>query len=146
MVNLIGIIRISGIVKMEKKHAEETMKRLRLKKKYTCVLIDERPEMLGMLDVVKNFVAYGTIDEKTLVELLKHRGKKIGNVKAKLTEAEANKIAKEVMAGKSLEECGIVPWFGMHPARGGLDTKHHVPKGVLGNHKDKLNELIARML
>jgi len=143
---VIAIIRISGIVKMEKKKAEETMKRLRLKKKYTCVLVDERPEMLGMIEVVKNFVAFGKIDEKTLADLLKYRGKKIGNVKAKVSEAEAVKIAKEIMAGKTLEETGIVPWFGLHPARGGIDTKHHVPKGVLGNHKDKLNELIERML
>ena len=145
-------IRISGLIKIEKKKIEETMQRLRLKRKYTCVLLNDKPEIMGMIDVVKNIIAYGIINEKTLVLLLKNRGKKIGNVKAKLSEAEATKIAKEVLAGKKLEECGIVPFFGLHPARGGIYTKLHFPKGVLGYNKDKktgeekINDLIERML
>ncbi len=145
-------IRISGLIKIEKKNVEETMQRLRLKRKYTCVILDERPETMGMIKIVKNIIAYGKIDEKTLTLLLKHRGKKIGNVKAKLSEAESAKIAKEVMAGKKLEALGIVPFFGLHPARGGIYTKLHFPKGVLGYNRDKatgeekINELIQRML
>jgi len=149
---MIAAIRISGLIKVEKKKVEETMQRLRLKRKYTCVILDEKPETLGMIRIVKNLIAYGKIDEKTLTLLLKHRGKKIGNVKAKLTEAEAAKVAKEVMAGKKLESLGIVPFFGLHPARGGIYTKLHFPKGVLGHNRDKktneekINELIERML
>ncbi|MEK6885594.1 MAG: hypothetical protein AABX17_01355 [Nanoarchaeota archaeon] len=149
---MIVAVRISGLIKIEKAHVEETMRRLRMKRKYTCVLLNEKPETLGMIKIVKNIIAYGKLDEKMLVLLLKNRGKKIGNVKAKLTEAEATKIAKEVMAGKSLEDCGIVPFFGLHPARGGINTKLHFPKGVLGYNKDKktgeekINDLLGRML
>ncbi len=142
----LAAIRISGLIKIEKKKVEETMQRLRLKRKYTCVILDEKPETLGMIKVVKNLIAFGKIDEKTLALLLKNRGKKIGNVKAKLSEAEASNIAKEVLAGKKLEALGIVPFFGLHPARGGIYTKVHFPKGVLGNNKEKINELIERML
>ena len=126
---------------------DQQLVRLRLGKKFTLSIIDEnKPEIKGMLVRVKDFVAFGKIDEKTLIELLKHRGKKIGNVKAKISEAEAIKVAKEIMNGKSLEEFGIKPWIGLHPARGGIETKLHYPRGVLGDHKEKINELIKRML
>ena len=140
---MLALIRISGLNKTNKK-VEETMQRLRLKKKYTCVVIKEVPEMLGMVEKVRNCIAFGKIDEKTLIELIKARGKKIGASKAKVTDAEA--IAKEVLSGKKLDELGVVPFFGLHPARGGIDSKHHYPKGVMGDHKEKINELITRML
>jgi large subunit ribosomal protein L30 len=142
---MIAIIRIHGMIKV-KQNVDETLSRLKLRKKYTCAIVNETPEMIGMIQEVKDFVAFGKIDEKTLTEIIKMRGKKIGNTKAKISEAEAQKAAKEVASGKRLEDLGIKPFFGLHPARGGIDTKHHFPKGVLGSHKDKLNELIQRML
>jgi large subunit ribosomal protein L30 len=140
---MIAIIRISGLVKMNKK-LEETMSRLRLRKKYTCVVIPEKPELLGMVQDLRNLTAFGTIDEKTLVELIKARAKKIGKKNEKV--ADADKKAKEILSGKTFEELGIKPWFGLHPARGGIDSKHHYPKGVLGDHKNDINKLIMRML
>jgi len=141
-----ALIRITGFVGMNSK-VEETMSRLRLRKKYVCVIIDEnKSETAGMLDKVKNFVAFGDIDEKTLTELVKARGKKIGNAKAKVSEADASKIAKEILAGKNIEKLGIKPFFRLHPARGGINTKLHYPRGVIGNHEDKIKELILRML
>ena len=123
------------------------MSRLRLRKKYTCSIVDEnKKEIFGMVDKVRNFIAFGKLDEKTLIELIKARGKKIGNVKAKISEAEATKAAKEVMAGKNLEELKIKPWFGLHPARGGIETKLHYPRGVIGDNKEDINKLIMRML
>src|SRR3989344_4318949 len=123
---MIALIRIHGMIKLNG-DVSETLSRLRLRKKK-----------------VKDFIAFGKIDEKTLAELIKARGKVIGNTKKKVENPE--KIAKEVLAGKNLEELGIKPWFGLHPARGGIDTKHHYPKGVLGNHHEDINKLIARML
>jgi large subunit ribosomal protein L30 len=142
---MIVAIRIHGLIKL-KQGIVNTLDRLRMRRKYTLVLLPERPEILGMIQNVKDFIAFGTITEKNLADLIAARGKVIGDVKAKISEAQAAKIAKEVMAGKSLEELKVKPWFGLHPARGGIDTKVHYPKGVLGNHGDKLNELIERML
>jgi len=140
---MLAVIRISGKVKMKGK-VEETMNRLRLRKKYSCVLIPEKPEMMGMIKDVRNFVAFGNIDEKTLIELIKARGKQAGKRNEKVKDAE--KIAKEILAGKKLEELGIKPWFGLHPARGGIDSKHHYPKGVMGDHKQDINKLLLKML
>ena len=139
---MISIIRIHGLIKVPVK-VQDTMYRLGLRKKYTCVIVNENLEMIGMLKKIKDFVAFGKIDEKTLTEIIKARGKVIGDAKGKIKDAE--KIAKEVFAGKKLEELKVKPFFGLHPARGGIDTKHHYPKGVLGQHED-ISKLIMRML
>ena len=140
---MIAIIRISGMIGTHWK-IDETLFRLRLRKKYCCVLLNETPEMLGMIKRIKDFVAFGKINEETLVALIKVRAKKIGNKNAKIENPE--KIAKELLAGKTLEDLGLKPFFGLHPARGGIKSKVHYPKGVLGNHKDDINKLIMRML
>ncbi len=141
---MIAVIRIHGMIKVNEK-VSEAMHRLRLRKKYTCVIVDEKtPEIAGVIQKIRSFVAYGEIDEKTLAELIKIRGKMIGDSQGKVKDAD--KAAKEVLAGKKLEELKIKPWFGLHPARGGIDTKHHFPEGVLGNHGKEINKLIQRML
>jgi large subunit ribosomal protein L30 len=140
---IIAIIRISGQIKL-RKDMQETLYRLGVRKKYSCVLVQDKPEIIGMLEKIRNFVAIGEIDEKTLTELIKMRGKKLGKAKSKVENAD--KIAKEILAGKTLRELGLKPFFGLHPARGGIDTKHHYPKGVLGEHGKDINKLIMRML
>jgi large subunit ribosomal protein L30 len=97
-----------------------------------------------MLKVVRNFVAFGGINRETLVELIKKRGKS-----TKKEKIDADKIASELLEGKTekkLEDLGLKPFFSMHPPRGGIDSKIHSPKGVLGDNKEKINDLIRRML
>jgi len=117
---MICIIRISGQVGLKGKIVE-TLNRLRLGKKYSCVVVEPTKENLGMLKKVDNFVAYGELNEETYKELVKKRGKKD-------------------------QEGKLKPFFRLHPPRGGIKTKLHFPKGVLGNHKEKINNLVKRML
>ena len=119
----IAVIRIHGMVKI-KKRVEETLQRLRLKRKYACVVLDKpTKEQLGMVKKVRNFVAFGEIDEKTYKELVDKRGKKDKDGELK-------------------------PFFRLHPPRKGIESKKHfgVGKGVLGDNKNKINDLIRRML
>ena len=139
---MIAIIRISGIPEIPMK-VQETLYRLRLRKKYTCVLMHERPENLGMLELVRNFVAFGKIDKETLMELIKVRGK---STKGKIDAAKIVSELSESKTEKSLEDLGLKPFFALHPPRGGIDSKNHYPRGVLGNNKEKINDLIRRML
>lgn len=114
----IVVIRIAGKVGL-KKDIEETLKRLNLKKKYNCVVLENVNEVqLGMIKKVKDFVAFGEIDEETHKKLKENREEK----------------------GK---KC-----FRLHPPRKGADTKKHcgVKRGILGNNKNKINDLIKRML
>ncbi len=116
-----AIIRISGQVGLES-HIAETLNRLKLKRKYVCVVLkNPTKEQLGMLKKVKDNVAYGEIDDATYKELVEKRGKKDSEGKLK-------------------------PFFRLHPPRKGIKAKVHFPKGVLGDHKEKINDLIRRML
>jgi large subunit ribosomal protein L30 len=138
---MITIIRITGMVNMHG-DAQETLSRLRLRRKYACTLIDETPEMLGMIKKVRSFIAYGKLEKKDLIELIAKRGQPIDKNK----KVDAEKTADMIIKNKSFDDTGLKPFFRLHPARGGIETKQHYPKGVLGDHKDKLNELIKRML
>ena len=114
----LAIIRIKGQVGL-RKDIIETLNRLRLKKKYNCiVLTNPAKEQLGMIKKVKDLVAFGNINEDTYKELVEKRGK----------------ISKT--------------FFKLHPPRGGIDSKKHfgVNKGVLGNNREGINKLIMRML
>lgn len=141
---MIALIRISGIPEIPIKE-KTSLDRLRLRKKFTCVLVAETPEYLGMIRRVENFIAYGKIDKDTLIELIKKRGKIVG----KRAKINAEKIAEEMMnakTAKKLSDFGLKPFFALHPPRGGIDSKTHYPKGVLGNNNENINKLIMRML
>ena len=147
---MIAVVRISGLVEIRKDFAE-TLNRLLLKKKYNCIVMQEKPELLGMLKKTENFVAYGSIDKEMLVKLIEKRGKLIKSIDTKnkkenKTKIDASKIASGIIEGKKLEEFGLKPFFRLHPPRGGIKSKVHFPKGVLGNHGGKISKLIERML
>jgi large subunit ribosomal protein L30 len=136
-----AIIRIAGQIGLTK-NVKETLDRLRIRRKYACVVVKETPVIKGMLKKVVNFVAYGDISKETFVELLTKRGQSVDKKK----KINAAKAVEELEKGKKYSEVGLKPFFRLHPARGGINTKVHFPKGVLGNHKEKINELIKRML
>ncbi|MBU0894329.1 MAG: uL30 family ribosomal protein [Nanoarchaeota archaeon] len=112
------IIRIKGQVGL-KKEIIETLYRLRLRKKYSCIVIDKPTKIqLGMINKVRDFVAFGEISEEVYKRLVEKRKTKIKN------------------------------FFRLHPPRGGIESKKHfgVGKGVLGNNGKEINKLVERML
>ncbi len=114
----IAVIRIKGMVDIGKIVAE-TFNRLKLRKKYSCVVLENpNKEQIGMIEKVRNFAAYGNINEETYKKLNEKRKTRIKN------------------------------FFRLHPPRGGIDSKLHFGKkrGVLGDNGEKINELIERML
>ena len=113
------IIRIKGQVGINK-DVKETLFRLRLRRKYSCITLETTKENMGMLKKVRSFVSYGEISKETYEKLVKERGKK---------DTQGN----------------LKPFFRLHPPRGGANTKFHYPKGILGENKE-INELILRML
>ena len=116
---LIAIIRIAGGVKVPK-DIKNALYRLRLRRKYACVVVKPTKDILGMIKKVKYYVAYGEIDKETYDKLVKARGKKVD--------------------GK------LKPFFRLHPPRKGIKSKLQYPKGVLSNNKKDINKLIERML
>jgi len=138
--NIIAVIRIDGEVKVKPKTAE-TLDRLRLRRKYSCILVNgSNKSLMGMLEVTKHHVAYGPIERDILEKLIKARGKKING------KFNSGDVSDEIINGKSLEELGLKPFFRLHPPRGGIKSKLNYPKGVLGNNKSDINKLVERML
>ncbi len=150
-----AVIRLRGSVKV-RREILDTLKMLRLHRVNHCVLVPETKDFKGMLAKVKDYVTYGEINKETLVELLKKRGKLVGN--KKLTEEKLKEItgyesfesfADALLSGKvklkDFEQ--IKPVFRLNSPRKGLKSKKlHWPKGDLGYRGEAINELIARML
>ena len=140
---MIVVIRISGKVKINKE-IEETLSRLCLRRKYSCILIHPKDKVkIGMLKKVRNYVSYGEIEKGMMTRLIEQRGIRKDKKEIKTPE----KIAAELEKGKKPEEQEIKPFFRLHPPRGGMkkSTKHTYPRGILGDNKE-INKLIERML
>ena len=139
---MILVIRISGLVKVDKK-VEEALYRMRLRRKYSATLLEDNEKNRKFLKKIRNYVAYGKINNKTLERLIDLRGRPIKKEK----KIDSKKIIVE-MEKKNLKELGLKPFFRLHPPRGGIESKKHsgIGKGVLGDNKEKINELLERML
>lgn len=119
---MICAIRIRGQVGL-KSEVKETLYRLRLRRKYACVVFDKPTEsQIGMIKSMRDFISYGEISEETHKKLVEKRGKK-----------------------NPEKEGEIKPFFRLHPPRGGAKTKIHYPKGILGENKE-MDKLVERML
>ena len=81
--NKIAVVRIRGS-KGVRKEIKDTMKMLRLYKQNNCIIVDNKPNLIGMLKKVKDYVTWGETNEETFKELLSKRGRIVG--KKKLTE------------------------------------------------------------
>ena len=138
---MICIIRIKGKVGINK-DVNETLNRLRLRKKYSCVVLNPKKEQSGMIKKVTDFIAFGEIKEDTINKLIEMRGQIINKSK----KIDVKKIVEEIKKGKKYEELNLKPFFRLHSPRKGINSKIHFPKGVLGNNKNKINDLIERML
>ena len=67
IIQIRGTIRVSFTVK-------DTLKKLKLKKKHNCRIIEDSPSIKGMVEKIKHLVTWGDIDDETIT-LLKARGK-----------------------------------------------------------------------
>ncbi len=140
---MIAVIRISGMVGVSR-IIDEALYRLRLRKKYVLTLINPTPENLKLLKQIRNYVAYGDIQKETLKLLIEKRAE----LKDKSEKLDVEKVMKD-LEKKPISDLSIKPFFRLHPPRGGIDAKKHfgvTKKAVLGDNKEKINDLIERML
>ena len=99
-------------------------------------------EQVGMIKKVRDFVASGDIKKDVFEKLIDSRGQKINKDK----KIDSKKIVEELEKGKTYESLNLKPFFRLHPPRGGIKSKLHFPRGVLGDNKEHINKLIDRML
>jgi large subunit ribosomal protein L30 len=150
---MFAIVRLRGEVNV-RPEIKATLGMLRIHRVNHCVVVNEDPHYRGMIQKVKDYVAWGKIDDDTLTLLLEKRGRLSGN--RRLTEEflkENTKYStfKELAAAlnsdsANLNDLGIKPIFRLHPARKGLRTTKKTAQqgGDLGFRQD-LTGLIKRM-
>jgi len=153
----IAIVRIRGRVKV-KKEIEDSMKMLRLYNKHTCVIVKDSQNIAGMIFKFKDYVTWGEIDEPTFKALLEKRGRLVGNkkfseeyLKEKL-KIGVDEFVKDFFSFKrELKDIpGVKLFFKLCSPTGGFERKGIKTPfsmgGVLGYRKDKINDLIMRMI
>ncbi len=151
----IAVVLIRGTVNTHP-DVRKTLELLRLLKKNACVVIDDNEVNRGMVQRVKDYVTYGLVDEKFYTEMIAKRGELVGQDKVSDNKKiDSAKIAKEYFEGKLKlrdfePKYSLKPFFRLHPPIGGFERKGikmpYAKGGVLGDRKDKVSELIAKML
>ncbi|HDP73488.1 MAG TPA: hypothetical protein ENN46_00820 [Candidatus Woesearchaeota archaeon] len=105
---------------------KDALDRLSLRKKMVCSVFDKSPSLMGMLERVKDYATYGEISDETFKLL-----------------SEKRKDRKAGSGSKSSV-------FFLAPPKGGFERKGiKVPfsnGGVLGYRKEKMNDLILKMI
>ena len=152
-------VRVRGAPGM-KREILDTIKMLRMHKVNHGVLLWGEKSAIGMLTKCKDYIAYGEIDEKTLVRLLRVRGRIEGNTQLtdehvkNLTKYENIKeLAKALLIGeikyREKDIYKIKPVFRMHPPQKGFRgsiKKHYNEGGTLGYVEKYIIELIQKMI
>jgi large subunit ribosomal protein L30 len=151
------IVRISGKQGLTKK-VKNTFKLLNLHKKHTCVIVNSSKDILGMIKVLKDHSTWGEIDKETLSMLLEKRGRLPGktNLSLEYLKEKVNKnfeeVSSDLIEGKLTIKSipGLKPFFRLAPPKKGYETKGTKKPfslgGALGYRKNKINDLIQRML
>ena len=108
-----------------KKDIIATMNSLLLRQRLACVVVPDTPSNRAAAFKCKDYTTFGTITEETYKELVEKRGEKGPDGKLK-------------------------KYFRLHPPRGGFEKKGIKQPfglgGALGHRKDKMNDLIKKML
>jgi len=115
----IAVVRIRGLVTI-RRDIKDTLDMLRLYRKNYCVILEDKPSVIGMLKKINDYVTWGEIDEATLKLLAEKRGEK------------DKKFFRLQPPRKGFERKGIKKPFSVG--------------GALGYRGEKISELIKRMI
>lgn len=150
----IAVVRVRGQVGT-RGDVEDTLRRLRLTRVNHCVVIDDSPQMMGMVKKCANYITWGEIDSGTLALLIEKRGRAPGNRRISSEELRISGVDSfESLSEKVCNfECELdalkclKPVFRLHPpSRGYRHVKKPYPRGALGYRGEKINELLRRMV
>ena len=145
----IAVIRVRGSTKV-RTTINDTLDMLNIPNVNNCTLIPETPTYNGMLQKTKDYVTWGTINKETFTKLLLKWGRTTQNQKVTEEYLKQNKTTiTDLLEGKKkFKDANIKPTFRLHPPRKGYEgvKRPYSMKGALGNRKEKINELLERMI
>lgn len=156
VMGLLAVIRIRGTPD-KRPEERQALALLGLHKRFHCTLVQDTPDIRGMLKTVEYAVTYGEVDVDTLAEVLQRRGRMIGNKRLNLEYLKEigfesfEDLASALIEGriKINDLRHLKPIFRLHPPRGGFKgslKKHYNEGGELGYRKLAINELLRLMI
>ncbi|MBU1204982.1 MAG: uL30 family ribosomal protein [Nanoarchaeota archaeon] len=137
----LAVIRIRGQTGI-KKDIKDTLKMLCLYRSNYCVVVDD--SLLGMIKKAKDYVTWGEIDDETYNLLVEKRGEEF---KGRETDSKKKINYKKfiIVNNKKYKK-----YFRLSPPRGGFERKGiktpFTKSGALGYRKEKINDLIKKMI
>ena len=151
-----AVIRVRGQPDVNY-NIEFTMGLLGLNKVNHCVIVPENDSVKGMLQVAKDYVTWGEVDQATLADMIRARGKVVGDeavtdeyLKEKSEFATIDDLAKAIIESdyKLRDVEGVKPVVRLHPPVKGYEGNKRSYKngGALGYRGAAINDLIKRML
>jgi large subunit ribosomal protein L30 len=148
------VVRMRGTVNVPY-WADTTLENLNLAKKFRATIVPESTEYLGMLNKIRQIVAWCRVDFETVKDLLDKKARKTASQPLKESDLPkeygsldklASDIANDVVVFSKLD--GIKPWFALNPPRGGFKKsikKQTTQNGILGENKLLIN-LVKKMM
>ena len=157
MSNKIVVIRIRGDRGLDTKR-KDSLKKLRLFRKNSCIILTNTKNIQGILFKLKDQITWGEVTEENFKLLLSKRGRLPANkplteeyLKGK-TKLDLSSFSKTFFEDKiTLKDIpGLKLFFRLSPPLHGFERKG-VKKpfsqgGVTGYRKEKINDLIKRMI
>ncbi len=152
----LAVVRVRGTVNINT-DTKDALRMLHLTRANHCTIIPGGAQWRGTLLKVKDYVTWGPVDEKTMLELLTKRGRLTGDkpiTGAFLTENTPFKTVEELAKALVEEKAelrhlkGVKPLFRLAPPRSGYEkiVRDWKSGGSLGDRGEKINALIHRMI
>lgn len=137
----------------------DTMGMLNLTRVNHATILPNAPTYIGMLSKAKDYITWGEIDSDMISNLLKERGRMIGDKPVSDTVINDNSkystiddFAKALVSGEaSMKDVdGLKPVLRLHPPRGskgwGGIKRSYTVGGALGFRGEAISDLVSRMM
>ncbi|MCF7861123.1 uL30 family ribosomal protein [Candidatus Woesearchaeota archaeon] len=140
----IAVIVVRGITINLKTDIKDTLNIMNLFNKYNCIVVENKPDVMGMIKKAKDFITWGEISAETEKTLFEKRGEEFNG-------REQDSKGK-IVYNKFIEynKKKYKRTFRLNPPKGGWErkgTKKPLTKGgSLGYRGDKINDLLQRMM
>ena len=153
---MFAVIRVRGQADVNV-NIRRTMELMNLTRVNHCVIVPENDVTKGMLQKAKDYITWGEVNESTLTDMIRIRGRLAGDLaitdeylKANTEFATVADMAKAILESdyKMKDVEGAKAVFRLHPPAKGYEgiKRSYRNGGALGYRGEAINELIARML
>ena len=149
-------IRIRGTVNVNP-DIKKTLQLLNLTRANHCVILEEKPNIKGMLQVAKDYITWGELEKDALTNLITQRGKLEGDkeltedyLKSATSYKSIDKLSQAIIDNKFKYKDipKVKRIFRLNPPTKGYRgiKRSFVNKGALGYRGKEINKLIKRMI